>query len=310
MKLFSALLLIWPLAGQEQFAQFARDVKVHAAVIRSGHVVWSNGAIDAPAPEEPVIAERIPAKLLDTPAPEPRDATIRQVLENRADGTPGEEVLDNPEFFKALEPIARHGRLPNALTFAEEKHGTLGWFVQQYAGQRILFAYGPAILLIRVPGKQLTLVASEGVPVVDANIARSSVALAFFKDVAGLPVAESDELIARAWTELTLGDRDRGMMLTREALDRFPELESTPDVALLHLFAQLRLPQTEASATAVIKDHPTLPTAWFYYADYLEHSKRYREAAACYEQITMHQPPWHNWTVDAAKKELRFLKTY
>jgi hypothetical protein len=60
----------------------------------------------------------------------------------------------------------------------------------------------------------------------------------------------------------------------------------------------------------VIRDHPSLPTAWFYYGQYLENRKRYREAAACFEQITMHQPPWHNWTVAAAKKELPNLKTY
>jgi hypothetical protein len=53
-----------------------------------------------------------------------------------------------------------------------------------------------------------------------------------------------------------------------------------------------------------------VPTAWFYYGQYLENSKRYREAAACFEKITMHQPPWHNWTVAAAKKELTYLKTY
>ena len=98
--------------------------------------------------------------------------------------------------------------------------------------------------------------------------------------------------------------------LARQALDKFPGLESTPDVTLLYLFAQLRLPETEASATAVIQEHPSLPTAWFYYGQYLENSKRYREAAACFEKITMHQPPWHHWTVAAAKKELTYLKTY
>ena len=102
----------------------------------------------------------------------------------------------------------------------------------------------------------------------------------------------------------------RSTTLAHQALDKFPELESTPDVTLLYLFAQLGLPETEASATAVIRDHPSLPTAWFYYGQYLENSKRYREAAACFEKITMHQPPWHNWTVAAAKKELTYLKTY
>jgi tetratricopeptide (TPR) repeat protein len=111
-------------------------------------------------------------------------------------------------------------------------------------------------------------------------------------------------------TALYHGNRDASAALARQALGKFPELESMPDVTLLYLFAQLGLPEAEASATAVIRDHPSLPTAWFYYGQYLENSKRYREAAACFEKITMHQPPWHHWTVAAAKKELTYLKTY
>jgi hypothetical protein len=142
----------------------------------------------------------------------------------------------------------------------------------------------------------------------DGNIARSSIALAFFKVVAGLQVSERDELIGRALAEFHRGHRDASAALTRQALDKYPELESTPDVTLLYLFSQLSLPETEASATAVIRSHPSLPTAWFYYGQFLENSKRYREAAACYEHIVMHQPPWHHWTVAAAKKELMALQ--
>jgi len=66
---------------------------LRAAVVESGRVVWSSGTIRAAAPEEPVIAERVPQDSLDNPAPISRGATIRQVLTNTADGTPGEEVL-------------------------------------------------------------------------------------------------------------------------------------------------------------------------------------------------------------------------
>lgn len=108
----------------------------------------------------------------------------------------------------------------------------------------------------------------------------------------------------------SIEENDKSAALARQALDKFPELESTPDVTLLYLFAQLGFRETEASATAVIQAYPELPTAWFYYGQYLENSKRYREAAACFEKITMHQPPWHHWTVAAARKELIYLKTY
>jgi tetratricopeptide (TPR) repeat protein len=163
------------------------------------------------------------------------------------------------------------------------------------------------VLLVRLPSKGLTLVVSgdlTGARLQDGNVARSTVALEW------LGKSERDELIDRALTALYHGNREASAGLVRQALDKFPELESTPDITLLYLFAQLGLPETEASATAVIREHPSLPTAWFYYGQYLENSKRYREAAACFEKITMHQPPWHHWTVAAAKKELPSLKTY
>lgn len=285
--------------------------EVATAVIQSGRVISQSGVIDAKAPEEPVIAERIPPNLLDTPAPEPKGATIRQVLENRADGTPGEEVLDNPGFFDALKSIVGDAPLPNAMEFAEKEHGTLGWFVQDYAGERVLWAYGPSVLVVRVPAKKLTLVASgdfAAARLQDGNVARSEVALSFFKD-AGIPVSESDRLVDRALVQLYRGNRTGAAASLHEALDEFPQIESAPDVSLLYIFGQLGLPETEDSATAVIKAHRSLPTAWFYYAQYVESRRRFREAAACYEQITMHEPPWHNWTVRASREELTHLKT-
>jgi len=312
------LLACWPLAGQSQFAKFGRDLQhmalgSRAAIIESGRVVWQNGKITDAACQEPVIAERIPRALLDNPAPAPPGATIRQVLNNTADGTPGEEVLENPAFVDALKPIAGPARFPSAIKFASAEHAPLGWFHQAYGRQGVRWCHGPSVLIVQVqvPGeRRLALVVSGDTHLDTGNIARSNIALAFFKDVVGLQVSERDELIAQALAELYRGHGDGSTALARQALEKFPELESTPDVSLLYLFAQLRLPETEASATAVIRDHPSLPTAWFYYGQYLENSKRYREAAACFEKITMHEPPWHNWTVEAARKELTYLKTY
>lgn len=317
MKLFvAALLVVLPLAGQGRFADFARDLKQQApgsraAIVESGRVVWQNGEITAPAPEEPVIAERIPRSQLGSAAPTPHGATILQVLSNTADGTPGEEVLENREFFEALHTV---GTLPNAVRFAQQQqHGALGWFVQDYGGERVVWSYGPSVLIVRLPSKKLALVFSGNLTAArleDGNVARSIVALLFFKDVAGKGGTARDEQIDQAFLALSAGNRQAARALARFALNKFPELESTPDVTLLYLFGQLGLPETEASATAVIKAHPSLPTAWFYYGRYLENNKRYREAAACFEKITMHEPPWHNWTVAAAKKELTYLKTY
>lgn len=188
---------------------------------------------------------------------------------------------------------------------------------QEVAAQRIEWWFQAKCLTIQLPAKRLALVVSSNTESLtaaprleDGNILRSSLALAFLEDVVGLQVSEREELVAHAFTALYLGARDVSTTFARQALDKFPELESTPDVTVLYLFAQLGLPETEASATAVIKAHPSLPTAWFYYGKYLENQKRYREAAACFEKITMHQPPWNHWTVAAAKQELMHLKTY
>jgi hypothetical protein len=184
---------------------------------------------------------------------------------------------------------------------------------QDFAGQRIEWWFQAKCLTIELAAKGLVVCANskaltEAPRLEDGNILRSSIALAFIQDVAGLQVSDPEELIAHAFTALYLGDRVDSAAMVHQALDQFPELESTPDVTLLYLFAQLGLPETEASATAVIREHPSLPTAWFYYGMYLENEKRYREAAACFHMIVDHQPPWHNWTVAAAKKELAGLQ--
>jgi tetratricopeptide (TPR) repeat protein len=317
--LVAVFLLLTPAApAEDRFQRFDRDLKqaarelgisdLRAAVIDSGRMVWhAGGPILAKAPLEPVVAERIARTSLDTPAPAPPGATIRQVLENRADGTPGEVILENREFF---EQLRTSGTMPNAIAFAKKEHGTLGWFLQDYAGERIAWSYEPALLIAKVPNRKLTLIASadskalnEAARLQDGNIARSLIALAFLKDVVGLAGTERDELIDRAFLSPNTAR-------VEQALDKFPEIEILPDVTLLYLFSQLRLSAAESSATAVIREHPSLPTAWFYYAQYLESHKRFREAVACFEQITLHQPPWHHWTVAAAQKELGFLKTY
>ena len=316
MRWLLVAVLVWPAAGENRFSRLENELKhfpgtLHAAVIESGRVAWQRGKITAPAPEAPVIAERIPQDLLDTPVPTPLGATIRQVLANTADGTPGEEVLENRALIAALKPIGGSTPLPGAVEFAKRDHGDLGWFHQDYNGERLLWSYSDSVLLIRIPNQRLTLIVSgnlkplaEAARLEDGNIARSTLALAF------LGKNTRDDLIDRALVALYAGDKDKSAALAHQALDKFPELESTPDVTLLYLFAQLGLRETEASATAVIRAHPSLPTAWFYYGQYLEKNKRYREAAACYEKITMHEPPWHNWTVAAATEELKHLKTY
>jgi tetratricopeptide (TPR) repeat protein len=146
----------------------------------------------------------------------------------------------------------------------------------------------------------------------DGNIARSIVANAFFKDVlfpkSHAAELERDEMIDRALLSLYLGRRDESAATVRAALEKFPEMESSGELTLLGLFARLGLPQSEGCATRLLKEHPYSPPGWFYYGTFLENAGRFREAAAAFEHITNHQPPWHHWSVAPAREELKKLQ--
>ena len=190
-------------------------------------------------------------------------------------------------------------------------------FHQTYSGERIVWTFGQnngsSSLTLSVPQNKLTLIVEANSRAMaayleDGNVARSAIALAFLKDVAGVQVSQSDEMVDRAVTALYLGQRDQSATLIRETLNKYPELESADDVSLLHLLAELRLPATESVATVALMKHPDLPAAWLYYGRYLRAEKRFREATACFKQITEHQPPWNHWSVTEAKKELSTLE--
>lgn len=199
----------------------------------------------------------------------------------------------------------------------------LGWFSQTYLNQPIVWHYGQdtgaGSLLLLVPHRKLTLIVLSDSPaisdaprLVDGNVARSPIALAFFKQIVfsnrGASAFDRDDLENRALLAFFLGKRDESASIIREALAKFPEMETSDDLTLLGLLAQLQMPETEPCATAVLRQHPSLPPAWYYYGLYLLKGKRYREATASFQKITEHHPPWHHWSVDAARKELTQLQ--
>ena len=199
----------------------------------------------------------------------------------------------------------------------------LGWFSQTYWNERIVWHYGQdaaaGSLLLRIPHRKLTLIAladsnviADAPRLLDGNAARSPIALAFFKDIAfpnGNPGAfERDELENRALIAFYFGRRDESAAIVKQALAKFPTMESSDDLTLLGLLAHLNLPETESCATAVLREHPSLPPAWYYYGLYLLRARRYREATASFKTITDHQPPWRHWSVEAAEKELTQLQ--
>jgi CubicO group peptidase (beta-lactamase class C family) len=199
----------------------------------------------------------------------------------------------------------------------------LGWFSQTYLNDRVVWHFGQdtgaGSLFLRIPDRKLTLIVLSDSNVIsdvgrllDGNVARSPIALAFFKQVAfsnrGARAFERDELENRALIEFHFGRRDESATIIKEALKKFPEMESSDDLTLLGLLAQLQLPETEPCATAVLREHPSLPPAWYYYGLYLLKARRYREATASFKKITDHEPPWHNWCVTSAKEELKQLQ--
>jgi CubicO group peptidase (beta-lactamase class C family) len=199
----------------------------------------------------------------------------------------------------------------------------LGWFSQTYLNERVIWHYGQETrfgsLFLQVPDRRLTLIVladsnviSDAARLLDGNVARSPIALAFFKEVAfsnqGAGAFERDELENRALIAFHFRRRDESVALIKEALAKFPEMESSDDLTLLGLLAQLHLPETQSIATAVLREHPSLPPAWFYYGVYLLSARRYREATATFQRITDHQPPWHHWSVQSAREELKRLQ--
>jgi hypothetical protein len=195
----------------------------------------------------------------------------------------------------------------------------LGWFSETFSGERIVWDFSQtensSSLLVKIPSRKLTLIVlanskamADVAHLEDGNIARSMIALVFLEDVVFRRTFQRDEMEDRALQAFYLGKQDESAALLHEALNKFPELESSDDLTLLRLLSQLHFAATEASATVVIREHPFLPPAWFYYAMFLENAKRYREAAACFEQITEHRPPWHHWSVGEAKRELSTLQ--
>jgi len=194
-----------------------------------------------------------------------------------------------------------------------------GPFQQTYSDEQILWEFAQtddsSYLTVNVPSRKLKLDARASSPAMteaahleDGNILRSAVALAFLVDVVGLPPSPRDEMENRALTALYLGQRDQSAAIIGEALKKFPELESSDDLTLLHLLADLHLPAIESVATVVLMKHPDLPAAWLYYGKYLRSQRRFREATLCFKQITEHQPPLNDPAVAEANKELSTLE--
>jgi len=268
------------------------------------------------------LTDRIFKPLLmgQTTAP-PKTHAANGVISTTADLAKYAIALDGNHLVSAKSKAAMF--TPTKSTRGEVLPYGLGWFSQMYMNELVVWHFGQdpdaGSLLLRIPARKLTLIVlsdsaviSDAARLLNGNVARSPIALAFFKDVVfpnrDPKAFERDELENRALIAFYLGRREESVTIIKEALAKFPEMGSSDDLTLLGLLAQLNLPETEPCATAVLRQHPSLPPAWYYYGLYLLKARRYREATASFKKITDHEPPWHNWSVSSAREELKQLQ--
>ena len=195
----------------------------------------------------------------------------------------------------------------------------LGWFVQDYAGERIVWHYGQessyGSLLLLVPSRRLGVIVlansnaiSDAARLLDGNVARSLVAQAFLRDVARLQVPEGDAEIAAALAELYAGHKARADSLARAAHTRLAEAS---DLAGFYLLFRLADSALDAEAREVeerlLADHPGLPPVLYFAALFEERAGTMARAAELLERIAATPAPPRHWSVVLGLSELAKL---
>jgi tetratricopeptide (TPR) repeat protein len=309
-----------------------RQILSHTADDTPGEEYLYNGAIfnsltpvvekAGKQPFAELLANRIfkPLHMSDTTAP-PETSAANGVVSTTADLAKYAIALDGDQLVSTNSKAAMF--TPTKSTRGTTLPYGLGWFSQTYMNQQVVWHYGQdtgaGSLFVRIPNIKLTLIVlsdsnviSDAARLLDGNVVRSPIALAFFKHIVfpnhDPKALARDELENRALIAFYLDRRDESKTSIKEALAKSPEMKSSDDLTLLGLLAQLHLPETESCATAVLHEHPSLPPAWYYYGLYLLSARRYREATLSFQRITEHQPPWHHWSVQSAQEELKQLQ--
>ncbi len=92
-------------------------------------------------------------------------------------------------------------------------------------------------------------------------------------------------MVDQALVKLLQSKQSESAALMHAAFAKFPDLKSSADLSLLGLLARLHPPETEPVAAVILREHPNLPPALFYYGLYLESSGRPKEAVAQFQNI-------------------------
>lgn len=203
----------------------------------------------------------------------------------------------------------------------------LGWFVQDYIGQKLVWHFGQeesyASLFLRVPERKLTLVVlansnsiSDAFRLLDGNAARSLLVLDFIRDLVlrDEPSSETaqrqldaDRNLDQALASIYLHQPEQAVQFTKAAF-RNGALHRNPDVPTLYLLMRLHDPDlntaTEIIGASLLREHPNLPTALFYFGSFYEQTDRPEKAMIFFQRIADINPPLHHWTASLALLEL------
>ncbi len=209
----------------------------------------------------------------------------------------------------------------------EELPYGLGWFVQTYLGQQMVWHYGQedsyASLFVRIPQRKLTLIVlansnamSDAFRLLDGNAVRSLVVLDFLRDVvfaegAAEPAVRQrldlDENIDQALARIYIGEPQQVLSYVQAALAS-GMLARDADLTTLYLLTRVHDPSleqaTESVGSELIRQHPHLSPALFYLGTYYQSQALPEKAIALFERIAAIQPPLRHWTWSLALLEL------
>lgn len=197
----------------------------------------------------------------------------------------------------------------------------LGWFVQTYDGQHLIWHYGQedsyASLFVRLPAYRATLIMlansnalSDAFRLLDGNAARSPLVLYFLRDIVSVaqhPRIAIDRDIDQALANVYLGQRGPAIATIAGAF-AVETQRPAPDLSTLYLFTQLNDPRFSVPAQAmgrtILAQHPNLASALFYLGTLYEQAGRVDQAIPLFERIASLRPPLRQWPTALALIEL------
>lgn len=189
----------------------------------------------------------------------------------------------------------------------------LGWFVQDYAGEHMVWHYGQetayASLLIYLPARRLGFVmltnssaASDAFRLLDGNLARSLPAIAFLRIALGeRPELTRDAIVDSALAQLYVNDLAASATTLRRAIASNPEIARAPDLSTFYLILRLRDPVADSVGDAMVprllESNPHSPPVLFNVGAFYGRTQRESASSAMYERLAELPNAPRHWSV-------------